>query len=47
MSNKDYKKTRTNIDLVSLTSVGTAMAQSGGFDSDKAKQDDARKTEGP
>ena len=38
MSNKDYKKTRTNIDLVSLTSVGTAMAKSGGFDSDKAKQ---------
>ena len=30
MAKEDFKKTRTHIDLVSLTNVGTSMAKMGG-----------------
>ena len=35
MAKEDFKKTRTNIDLVSMTNVGTSMAKVGGAKSGK------------
>lgn len=43
MGNEEFKKTRTSIDLVGMTSVGTTMAKASGFKFKKTKSSDSSK----